>query len=161
MQNCGNSLSFMKEFQIRIQDVYQQKWHDSLSAYPDYLEYHPIICRANYVCEVESLEYRRAICLLRSNKLPLNGISRYGKPITDPFCSQCDGQQIEDVCHFLLVCPKYAVLRRKCIPLYYYRFPSNLKVQLLCMNTKPSLMFKVGLFLTKCLDIRSKDVHLT
>eukprot|EP00745_Piridium_sociabile_P032248 TRINITY_DN54259_c0_g1_i1.p1 TRINITY_DN54259_c0_g1~~TRINITY_DN54259_c0_g1_i1.p1 ORF type:complete len:488 (+),score=9.92 TRINITY_DN54259_c0_g1_i1:311-1774(+) len=160
MQDCGDIMSFLNAFKLRLRDIHYQKWHNSLSAQPDYLDYHPNICMANYVCVLESSELRRVFCLLRTNNLPLNGVSRYGNPITNPFCSQCDGQQIEDICHFLFVCPKYASLRRTFIPLYYYRFPSVLKIQLLCMTTNENLITKVGLYLTKCLCIRNNNVHL-
>ena len=154
MQTVGNMSYFITTFKTRLMDSYRQEWHDSLLSYPDYCDYHPEILRASYIAQLNAFEHRRAICLLRCNRLPLNGISRFGKPITDPFCKECDGQCIEDLCHFMLVCPRYTALRQKYIPIYYYRFPSNFKVSLLCRNLNDKLVLKVALYVSECLKIR-------
>ena len=155
MQTSIDTPAFMKTFKTRLLDSFSQDWHDSLSSYPDYLDYHPKIMRANYIGVLTSFEQRRAVCLLRCSKLPLNGISRFGKPILHPYCDQCDGYQIEDLCHFLLVCPKYASLRKKLIPFYYYRFPSNFKVHLLCLNLNDRMTFRLGMYICESLKIRN------
>ena len=154
----------MRRFQsifCRIQNT--TSWYSSsklawiLISCPDYLDYHPELLRAHYVDQLLSSEHRRATCLLRNNMLPLNGVVRYNKPIVNPYCEQCDMCQIEDICHFLFVCPRYTNLRQKLIPQYYCRFPSSLKVQLLCCNTNPSTIFKLGRFIDECLMIKNKQ----
>ena len=154
MQTVGNVSQFISMFKCRLMDCFRQEWHDSLSSYPDYCQYHPEILRANYLGELISVEHRRALCLLRCNRLPLNGVNRYNKPIVDPFCKECDGGYIEDLCHFLLVCPKYAYLRKKYIPAFYHRFPSVFKVQLLCSNMNSRLAMNVSQYICLCLKKR-------
>ena len=154
MQCVGNNNLFIKTFKMRIKDASRQDWHSSLSSYPDYLNYHPEICRANYLNLLTSFEHRRVLCLLRCNKLPLNGISRFGKPLLNLFCQQCNSNVIEDLCHFLLVCPRYITLRKKYIPLYYHRFPSSFKVQLLCSNSSERVISKLALYMNECMKMR-------
>ena len=155
MQATIDTASFIKTFKNRLLDSFRQDWHDSLSSESEYLDYHPEILRANYIGLLASFEHRRAVCLLRCSKLPLNGISRFGKPILYPYCDQCGGHQIEDLCHFLLVCPRYASLRKKLIPVYYYRFPTNFKVHLLCLNLSDNMLFKLGMYVSESLKIRN------
>lgn len=154
MQSVGNLSQFMIVFKQRLMDSFRQDWHDSLVSYPEYCVYHPSILRASYLGQLNAREHRRVICLLRCSRLPLNSISRFGAPVTDPYCKQCGSQCNEDLCHFMLVCPKYTALRKKYIPLYYYRFPSAFKIQLLCANMSEKLVFKVALYINECLKIR-------
>ena len=154
MQNVGNVACFLSMFKQRLADSFHQEWHDSLSTNPDYCTYHPQIVRASYIDHLSAREYRRALCLLRCNRLPLNAVTYRTQPIRDPFCKQCDSQCIEDLCHFMLICPKYASLRKKYLPLYYYRFPSQFKILLLCSNLSERLSFRVAVYINACLKLR-------
>lgn len=153
-QSVGNVSSFIAAFRQRLKDTFRQEWCSSLSSYSDYLSYHPEILRASYISTILTTEHRRALCLLRCGRLPLNGISRFGAPLTDPFCKQCNSNCVEDLCHFLLVCPRYTALRTRLIPRYYYRFPSSFKVQMLCTHMSEKLAFKTALYVSECLAIR-------
>lgn len=155
MQSVGNVNMFISSFRDRLMDHFRQDWHDSLANYTEYLDYHPEILRAEYVVNLEAYEHRRAICLLRCNRLPLNGVVSYTSSTVDRECKLCDYHQVEDACHFLLICPRYATARKKFIPMYYYRFPSAFKVQLLCANLKGKLLYKIAVYVTDCLKIRN------
>ncbi|CAG8577605.1 9895_t:CDS:2, partial [Acaulospora colombiana] len=48
---------------------------------------------------------------LRTNHLPLNAHLHRIKKIEHPFCRYCQGETIEDVNHFLFVCPQYTTAR--------------------------------------------------
>eukprot|EP00745_Piridium_sociabile_P014687 TRINITY_DN21651_c0_g1_i6.p1 TRINITY_DN21651_c0_g1~~TRINITY_DN21651_c0_g1_i6.p1 ORF type:complete len:655 (+),score=42.51 TRINITY_DN21651_c0_g1_i6:130-2094(+) len=154
MQDVGDCACFVSLFKQRLIDSFRQDWHDSLSSYPDYCLYHPEIVRANYICQLNAREHRRVVCLLRCNRLPLNSVSHSTQQIIDPFCKQCDRQCIEDLCHFMLICPRYASLRKKHVPLYYYRFPSEFKVQLLCSNMSAKLALRVAVYVHASLKLR-------
>ena len=155
MQDVGNQALFVSEFKRRLLDSFRQDWHASLTSYPEYCEYHPEIIQASYIGYINARELRRALCLLRCCKLPLNGICRFGERIVDPFCKQCDGQHVEDLCHFVLSCPRYVQLRKKYIPGYYSRFPSNFKVELLCKTMTDKLALKVALYINEALKTRA------
>ena len=155
MQNPGHIPLFIKEFKIRLKDINYQLWHDSVSSDEDYCLYHPEIIRANYIVHLDTIAHRRVICLLRCGKLNLNGIPRFGQLRADPYCKQCDGNQVENLVHFFLICPKYHRFRKKYLPGYYYRFPSSLKIQLLCQNLKGNLAMKTALYIINCMNIRS------
>ena len=42
-------------------------------------------------------------------------------------CTVCDRNEIEDVFHFILICPKYAHTRNQHLKRYYHQMPSILK----------------------------------
>ena len=161
MQTVGNINSFVQTFTQRLKDSARQEWHDSVtSAHPDLGMYNPDLIQAGYVSQLCAYEHRRAICLLRCGQLPLNGISRFGQPITDPECKQCDMHQVEDLCHFLLVCPKYLSLHKRYVPLYYYRFPSAFKVLLLCQNLSLKTVTKIAMYITECFKQRDSKYEV-
>ena len=158
MQMPGNPRLFIEIFRNRITDCARQSWHDSVSSQPDYSNYHPEIVKANYIDDLHSYELRRALCLLRSNRLPLCGIQRFGKQHQNPFCKQCELHCIEDLKHFVLICPRYLALRKKYIPNYYTRFPSDFKIQMMCLNLKGKLAFKMALYVTEALKIKDTNM---
>ena len=157
----GNEQAFVRQFRTRLMDCARQNWHDSIITQADYVHYNPEMIRANYIENLQSYEHRRAICLLRCSRLPLNGTPRFGKMKRDPICKQCSMQCIEDVKHFLLVCPRYISLRNKYIPLYYTRFPCDAKVYwMLCnMNVKRILNLNVAKYVNECLKIRDLSLR--
>ena len=154
MQHSGDIHLFIEQFKSRVKDMSLQLWHDSVSSEEDYCLYQPELIRANYITCLDLVPHRRALCLLRCNRLHLNGIPRFGYLKADPHCKQCDGNQVEDLLHFLLVCPKYMHLRKKFLPLYYHRFPNTLKVQLLCQNMRGNLAMKTALYIVESMKIR-------
>ena len=156
MQNPGDIHLFLASFKTRLLDIYRQNWHDEISSIQDYVLYHPEIIKATYVSDLDNVKHRRALCLLRSHSIALNGIPRFGKLRSDCFCKQCDGNHVEDLTHFLLKCPRYTKLRQKYIPAFYSRFPSSTKVQLLILNLKGKLAFKVAMYVTECWNIRNQ-----
>jgi hypothetical protein len=154
MQAVGDVNGFIRAFTCRLKDCARQEWHDSVAtACPEFCFYNPDLIQAHYIDQFNAYEHRH-ICLLRCGQPPLNGISRFGQPIDNPECKQCGMHHVEDLCHFLLVCPKYLVLRKRYIPLYYYRFPSTFKVQLLCNNLTKRNAFKIATYVTECFKQR-------
>ena len=86
MQNVGSLACFISTFKQRLTDSFHQEWHGSLSTYPDYCMYHPDIVRAGYITHLSAREHRRALCLLRCNRFPLNAVSYRSQLTRDPFC---------------------------------------------------------------------------
>lgn len=156
MQNPGNINMFLTSFKTRLQDIYRQNWNEAVSSVQDYILYHPEIIKAAYISDLDNIKHRRAVCLLRSSSIALNGIPRFGNMRNDCFCKQCDGNHVEDLIHFLLKCPRYTRLRQKYIPPFYFRCPSSTKVQLLILNLKGKLACKVAVYITECLNIRNQ-----
>ena len=160
LQFVGDAKHFISLFKCRLVDNFRQSWHDSLSHLPDfsgYFEYHPDLIISNYISQLSAYEHRRAICLLRCNRLPLRGVPRFGKVAQNPYCKECEGSQIEDACHFLFVCPRYTSVRNRLIPSFYARFPSPLKVQLVASDRNSKLSFKIALYICECLRIRNDE----
>lgn len=77
MQSVGNNPLFI---QRSTDGLFPTGWHASLTSNTEYSHCHPETLRASYIEQQNSCELRRAICLLRCNRLPLKGVSRFGNP---------------------------------------------------------------------------------
>ena len=160
-QGVGNTDIFLKEFRQRLEDIYRQDWCSSLENDTEYMTYHSTIERARYVSVLNDRTLRRTFCLIRCNRLKLKATSCFSETTTNVNCEICNLEEVEDMCHFLLVCPSLAHIRRKYIPLYYHRFPTSFKVDLLLTKTSNSdkLCINVSCFVEKAYRERLKRLE--
>ena len=52
---------------------------------------------ANYINFLDYRQMRRALCLLKTNNLPLNAIARYRENISNQICAAFDAGDVEDI----------------------------------------------------------------
>ena len=66
-----------------------------------------------YLTKINSFLKRSLLAKLRLGILPLESETgrRFGVPRSERICKQCDSGEIEDLEHFLFVCPKFAIPR--------------------------------------------------
>ena len=142
-QGIGDLQLFVKEFKDRLIDIHRQEWQAYLNDNSkEYLEYQPSIVRANYTKFLDCRQMRRALCLLKTDNLPLNAIARYGESISNPICAACDAGDVEDIVHFMFVCTAYDIFRKKYIPRFYCSFPSTIKLAMLIRKFQTSRRLK-------------------
>ena len=66
------STALKSDFKDRLIDIHRQEWQAYLNDNSkEYLEYQPSIVRANYINFLDCRQMRLALCLLKTNKLPL------------------------------------------------------------------------------------------
>ena len=68
-----------------------------------------------------------------------------------PFCEETYKSEI----HFMLVCPKYSVLRKKYIPAIFYTRPSAYKIALLLADTR--LTTTLAIYVSKAFAPRNEQ----
>ena len=79
-----------------------------------------------------------------------NRVERYNR-----LCKVCNMQMVEDECHFLLVCPTFADLRRQCLPSYYYRWSSRNKFIIVLKDSSTSLIKRLSKFIHLAMEKRN------
>ena len=123
---------FIPVFKQRVRDQYLTVWNAKIlvsSSLEFYKEICPTICTATYLHKLVNIRYRRALSKIRLASYDLQielgrhrGIERSERKST-----VCDRNEIEDVFHFILICPKYTHIRNQHLKRYYHQRPSMFK----------------------------------
>lgn len=115
-QGVGNVNSFLKQFKTRLQDIYRQEWHATISErdrYELFSTFKSDFSAEFYVVDIDVYCFRVALSQLRFGVLPINNnMHRYSdNPLLKncPLCSIV----VENEEHFLYVCPLYADFRER------------------------------------------------
>ena len=69
-------------------------------------------------------------------------------------CKLCDLDEIEDECHFLLICPYYKTLRGQFVSKYFYTRPSMFKLISLLNSKKLQTLNKTDIHCEKAIEKR-------
>ena len=72
----------------------------------------------------------------------------------DRLCRQCNMQVIENEYHFLLVCPKYSVIRQLYFKPYFNRWPTINKFEALMTTTSIKTMCNLSKYVYFALQLR-------
>ena len=105
-----------------MQERFIKKWLSDLNSNDKlrtYRKFKSTFCLENYLIHIKNVQDRFSLARLRtsSHKLHIE-TGRFTIPKTDVasrICSHCNLNCIEDEEHFILVCPKYSILRDKYI----------------------------------------------
>ena len=81
----------------------------------------------------------------------------HSTPINDRKCLFC--QVFEDEYHFIIECQMYTELRRRYIPIYYYRRPSMLKNLELINTNNVRYLKNLGSFIYHALKTRTEQLY--
>ena len=87
---------------------------------------------------------------------------RYGRnaiPRNERLCLACGSGDIEDIFHFICVCPCYNELRIKHIPVTFSRRPSMYKFMNLLSSGNANVLFGLSLFIKNALKIRNTTIN--
>ena len=99
----------------------------------------PQLCYESYLDQL-SVKNIKLLAKFRLSSCKLNAITgKYKNNDNNKLCKMCDLNDIEDEFHFVLVCPKYLILRQKYIKPYFYKKPSVYKLCQLLSSNRNSL----------------------
>ena len=125
-------------------DKSQQDWHAVMYNSNKCLNYRIFKDAAtfeNYLNDVPFKlrnAYVRFRC--RNNKLPIEEGSHFNIPRNERVCTLCNGSDLGDEFHFVLVCPHFSIQRRKLLKQYFYRNPSTVKLMQLFQSRGEELL---------------------
>ena len=124
---------FIPVFKQRVRDQYLTVWNAKVlvsSSLEFYKEICPTICTATYLHKIVNIRYRRALSKIRvaSYDLQIELGRHRGIERSERKCTACDRNEIEDVFHFILICPKYTHIRNQHLKGYYHQRPSMFKL---------------------------------
>ena len=93
-----------------------------------------------YLSCIQTKRFRIALTKLRlsSHDLAMKRGRHFNVPRNERYCRNCTMQTIEN--HFLLVCPKFASLRRKYVTPYYCHWPSIQKCKSLLRHNSVKIL---------------------
>ena len=144
----------------RVYDQYVQQCFSKIgfsSKLCLYYSYKDSFVLEDYLTHVNNDKYRQALCKLRcsDHKLSIeigrhNNIPRDGR-----LCQFCNMNVVEDEYHFLLVCPKYSILRNEIFPRYCCRWPTKHKFVQLMGSPPAVLLNKVAKLVYLAFELRS------
>ena len=104
-----------------------------------YKFFKPQLCYESYLDQL-SVKNRKLLAKFRLSSCKLNAITgKYKNNDNNKLCKMCDLNDIEDEFHFVLVCPKYLILRQKYIKPYFFKKPSVYKLCQLLSSNRNSL----------------------
>jgi hypothetical protein len=77
----------------------------SKSSFRDYITFYRHKGKQPYLEDMRDFQGSRLKPLCRTNSLCLNNLLNKMSLINSSKCSLCDCNEVEDLCHFLLLCP--------------------------------------------------------
>jgi hypothetical protein len=164
-QGVCNERLFLMHVKQRLEDVFIQDLRNRLGVSTRADVYRNMTDTFEYKLYLNVVtvgKFRVALSRFRtsSHRLCIES-GRWHKPIKTPRserkCQFCN--VIEDECHFMLECPKYAELRTMRIPAYYHKKTSMFKcVELLnCENN--NTVRKCAMFIYKAFQLRNNLLY--
>ncbi|XP_067664324.1 uncharacterized protein [Haliotis asinina] len=159
-QDIGDMDRFLMLFKQRICECNVQVMFDNISTsyrLKHYLQLKSCFDTEYYVMNIRNWELRRCFCLLRLDELPIQTTigRRYGIDKRLCFCKYCNDKIVEDVMHFIFVCPMYNLVRARYIPSLFSDNPTAYSyTQLVCSKDHQTIL-NVAKYVKHCLTLRS------
>ena len=144
-RNLANKNQFKNLIKLRLKDIYDQKWVESVSNNSICLNYRAMNTQKKlkeYLLNLPS-QYKFALCKFKcaSHKLPIVAGRYAGLAIDDRMCTLCDTNEIGDEYHYLYQCSYFNVDRSKYLKKYYYINPNMHKtLQLFNVTDKKEIL---------------------
>ena len=155
---------FIPVFKQRVRDQYLTVWNAKVlvsSSLEFYKEICPTICTATYLHKIVNIRYRRALSKIRLSSYDLQiELGRHrGVERSERKCTVCDHNEIEDVFHFVLICPKYAHIRNQHLKRYYRQRPSMFKLVQLFNDDSLSNLKKLAKYIIEAFQFRKSLIN--
>ena len=151
--------TFNKTIKIRLNEYFREKWIDSAKCSHKglrYLELTGFQCDMKTYLQYHSLKLDINLILkFRTGNHDLaTEIGRYNnrREYEECVCSYCDDNSIEDIYHFIVMCPKYHLIRKLNIP--FFHNISRQDFYALTDMLKPKQLQALTKYLANCIDIR-------
>ena len=98
------------------------------------------------------------LCRLRTSahslRIQTGRFSNNRTPRNERVYLLCNMNEVEDEFHFMFICPKYSILRRKYIDNYYFRSPSMYKLVELFIKQEKRIILNVAHYIESALSVR-------
>ena len=148
---------------MKILDIYKQTWYSSINNSNRLLTYarfkHEFECE-NYLDFITDKRYRVSLSKFRlsSHDLEIERGRYINLDRNDRFCRFCNGNNIENEYHFLLICPLYRDLRRKYLKSYYCQWPTLNKFDDLMCKTNKNTILNVAKYIYFASQLRTQNL---
>ena len=136
---------FKNSIKLRLKDIYDQKWAESVFNNSVCLNYRAMTTKKqlkSYLTNLPS-QYMFALCKFKcaNHKLPIVTGRYQGIPVDERICTLCDIPDVGDEFHYLYKCSYFNDLRIRCLNRQYYINPNMEKTeQLFNVNNKTELL---------------------
>ena len=132
----------------RIYDQYLQHWYHEIhcsSKLETYASIKTIFEFEKYLDCIQNNKCRIALTRLRcsAHKLLIEEGRHRNLERSDRLCTKCNMRVVETEYHFVLTCPFYRDIRRKCFSSYFYSWPSIYKFNQLMTSQQKSTILKL------------------
>ena len=157
---------FPRIFKQRVIDCFIQDWYRSIESSAALEEYKHFKNHFGYepYLDILSNNYRFFLTRMRLSSHSLRiQTGRYGRnkiPRNERICQCCNTNDIEDVFHFICICPSYDRLRKKYLDKKYYVRPSVFKFNQLMNSDDGKQLLTLSRFIKNALDIRKNILNL-
>ena len=148
---------------MQILDIYKQTWYSSINNSNRLLTYarfkHEFDCE-NYLDFITDKRYRVSLSKFRlsSHDLEIERGRYINLDRNDRLCRFCNGNNIENEYHFLLVCPLYRDLGRKYLKSYYCQWPTLNKFDDLMCKTNKNTILNVAKYIYFASQLRTQNL---
>ncbi|XP_071115244.1 uncharacterized protein [Haliotis cracherodii] len=161
-QNIGDVKCFLQLFRQRLLDCNKQSIQIKIyeSRKLRYYSHVKILLDMEYyVTAFRNRDHRRMMCLLRLSELPIRSNLGRREDIdsSQRFCRLCNNGCIEDEVHFVFVCPFYATLRQKYIPVRFYNNPCIKTFSNLLNSKNDCILRNVAKYVKEALLLRTES----
>ena len=103
-------------------------------------------------CSVNSAHSLR----IHTERFGVNRLTRHER-----LCLKCNVQDVEDVYHFVCICPKYRTIRLKYINRYYYVRPSVYKFYDLLSSNDKKYLYNLACYAKEALTLINNSDFIT
>ena len=163
--NHSSVKSFQCIFKQHVLDCFMQEWYGSLDQSVVLEEYRHFkhSFTYEYYLDVVPYDIRFYITRIRLSAHSLRiQTGRYGQnriPRHERFCMLCNSNELEDMYHFICVCPSFVEIRNKYLPASFIRKPSMYKLCQLFQSKEKKSLCSIAHFLKEAFFLRNK-LHL-
>ena len=145
----------------RIIDNYIQTWHSNINEskrLESYSKYKENFELEEYLSIITNRKYTTSLTRFRlsSHELLIEKGRHLHIQREDRLCKYCNINMVENEYHFLLVCPKYANLRKEYLTNYYCRLPSFEKIKSLMSSKSQNNLINLSKYIYFASELRSK-----
>ena len=154
--NFVNKNQFKNSTKLRLKDIYDQKWAESVFNNSVCLNYRAMTTQKQlkrYLLSLPS-QYMFALCKFKcvNHKLPIVTGRYEGLSIDERICTLCDTLEVGDEFHFLYNCTYFNDLRSRCLKRYYYTHPNMEKTKQLFNVTNKRELLNLAKFIYQVVE---------
>ena len=141
-------------------DCFKQEWFSHINDSSSLILYKCIKSSLTFeeYLNILPVSLRSHLCRLRTSAHSLRiqtGIfSNNRTPRNERVCLLRNMNEVEDEFHFMFICPKYSILRRKYIDNYYFRSPSMYKLVELFIKQEKRIILNVARYIESAVSVR-------